>query len=56
MYCPRCQCKLSSLVEYFDFEQHFLERDYYCSTCKSAVTEKFHEDGSYESDWLDFNG
>lgn len=55
MYCPRCDYELKSVVEYFDFNEQFLERDYYCSHCNSATTEKFYEDGSYKSDWLDFN-
>jgi len=43
------------ITEYFDFSKRYLTRDMYCSYCKSATIERFHSDGSYDSEWIDLN-
>lgn len=55
MKCPRCESNASLVSEYYDFEEKIFYRDSFCPFCKSAVIEKFHENGRYQSEWIDFN-
>lgn len=55
MNCPRCDCKIEIVSEYFDFLAHCLVRDYICSKCNSAIIEKFFNDSSFKSEWIDLN-
>lgn len=55
MICPRCEAKAQFITEYFNFTEQYLVRDHLCTTCGSAITEHFHNDGTYKSDWIDLN-
>jgi hypothetical protein len=55
MICPRCSDSLTTVSEYYDFDEKLFFRDMYCSSCKSGIFEKFHENGKYSSEWIDFN-
>lgn len=55
MNCPRCESRCSVISEHYDFNDNILIRDSFCSFCKSGITEKFHENGKYSSEWIDFN-
>jgi len=53
--CSRCNSELQIVSEYYDFEDLIFIRDYICGFCNSAFVEKFHDNGKYVSDWIDFN-
>lgn len=55
MNCPRCDNNIITVSEYYDFNEKLFFRDMYCSFCKSGIFEKFHENGKYTSEWIDFN-
>ena len=56
MQCPRCNYKLENIVEYItEDEDYIFTRQYYCSNCKSGLTEHFDKVGLFRSEWIDFN-
>jgi hypothetical protein len=55
MNCPRCDHKLETVSEYFEFKNDCLVRDNYCSYCKSVTIQKFYADSSYSTEWIDLN-
>ena len=56
MQCPRCNDKLENIVEYItEDEDYIFTRQYYCSNCKSGLTEHFDKVGLFRSEWIDFN-
>lgn len=55
MNCPRCESNTSLVSEYYNFDENILYRDSFCVSCKSAMIEKFHENGRYQNEWIDFN-
>jgi hypothetical protein len=56
MLCPRCSIKMQNVVEYILQENEFKYiKNFYCTKCKSAVTEVFDDIGLASSEWIDFN-
>lgn len=58
MQCPRCSEQLQNVVEYINEnnDEGFLYvRQYYCTNCKSGLTENFNNIGLFRSEWIDFN-
>jgi len=55
MKCPRCEASASVVSEYYNFEENILYRDSFCPMCRSAVIEKFYDNGKYQNEWIDFN-
>lgn len=60
MYCPRCESNLSLISERKQKRKSdkakVLSRDFYCTYCKSAVSEIFINGEKFQSEWIDFNG
>lgn len=56
MHCPRCANKVQNIIEYIIEEDVFIyTKEYYCSTCKSSLIERFDGRGLINAEWIDFN-
>lgn len=55
MSCPRCNSQTQTIMEYIQATDKVYVRDIYCSNCKSVVVEKFFNDNTYSSEWIDLN-
>ena len=52
MNCPRCNCKIEIVSEYYDFKSSCLIRDCMCTNCKSVEITRFYSDGNYTTEWI----
>lgn len=59
MNCPRCESQLSLILSKKQKRKSdkavIISKDYYCTYCKSAVSEMFINDEKFQSEWIDFN-
>jgi hypothetical protein len=55
MSCPRCDATTQIVSEYYNFNEKSFVRDTICVNCNSATVEKFYEDSTYRSEWIDLN-
>lgn len=60
MNCPRCDAQLSLISEKKHTRKSdkakVMSKDYYCTYCKSAVSEFYVNGEKSQSEWIDFNG
>jgi transposase-like protein len=60
MNCPRCNSTMSLMSEkrYTRKEDKakMLSTDYYCTNCKSGISNVSANGESFHSEWIDFNG
>lgn len=60
MQCPRCNFEMSLISEKRYTRKKdkakMLSSDYYCTNCKSGISNTSANGESFHSEWIDFNG